>query len=307
LQLPNVSKVVPERSGRQTVRFGNIDYATTIQGIGPDQPEVRDWPVAKGNFFNESDIRSYAPVAVLGQSVVEKLFPYGDDPIGDFILINNTPFEVIGVMSIKGASFGSDQDDAVFIPYTTGLIRLFGGAYLNGLTVKITDLNKLDQTQEDIRQLLMERHRTEDFNIRNMASFIDMISDTQMTLTILLGAVAAISLLVGGIGVMNIMLVSITERTREIGIRMATGARMRDIFVQFNTESAVVCTVGGLIGIALGFSIGFGLRLLGINVVFSAGPSLMAFACAFMTGLIFGYWPARQAARLDPVVALSSE
>lgn len=307
LSIPNVEKVLPERNGRETVRFGNLDYATSINGMGADLPAVRDWPVAKGTFFTEADVKSYAPVVVLGQTLVDKLFPYGDDPVGQYVLIKNTPFEVIGILSKKGASWGQDQDDVAIIPYSTGMIRIFGQTHINAITVKIKDLDKLPQTEEAIKKLLLQRHRIEDFNIRNMASFIDMISETQGTLTVLLGAVAAISLLVGGIGVMNIMLVSITERTREIGVRMATGARMRDIFVQFSTEAAVVCLVGGTIGIVLGFTVGLLLRNFEIVTIFTPGPSILAFSSAFLTGLIFGYWPARKAARLDPVVALASE
>ena len=186
-------------------------------------------------------------------------------------------------------------------------MRLFGKSYLNGITVKVKDVSKIDQTQTDLENLIRTRHRTEDFSIRNMASLISMASATQNTLTLLLGAVAAISLLVGGIGVMNIMLVSVTERTREIGIRMATGARKRDIALQFSTEAAVVCILGGVIGILTGLSVGLILVFFGIEVVFSTGPALLAFSCAVGTGLLFGYLPARKAANLDPVVALSLE
>lgn len=305
--IPNVAGVLPERNTRATVRFGNKDYMTTIQGMGASLPWLRDWPVAKGMFFSEQDLKSYSPVAVVGQTVVDRLFTMGTDPIGQFILIKNVPFEIIGIMSPKGASWGMDQDDAIFIPITTGLIRIFGQNYINGLTVRIHDLDLLSDTEEAIRDVLIERHRTEDFSIRNMASILEMATATQNALTILLGTVAAISLLVGGIGVMNIMLVSVTERTREIGIRMATGARMRDILIQFNTEAAVVCIAGGLIGILLGIGIGLILQAFGMTVIFSIGPSLLAFSCAFLTGIVFGYLPARQAAQLDPVVALASE
>lgn len=193
------------------------------------------------------------------------------------------------------------------MPVTTGMTRLFGQHYLGNITVKIYDLHKIDTTEEAIRQLLISRHRTEDFRIRNTASILEMATETQNTLTVLLGAVAAISLLVGGIGVMNIMLVSVTERTREIGIRMATGARRRDIMLQFNIESAVVCIIGGLLGIGLGLLAGWSISLLDVTVVFSAMPALLAFSSAVLTGILFGYLPARKAARLDPVVALASE
>lgn len=307
-QLPNVDAVLAERSGRYSVRYGNKDYQTSVQGMSATLPLVRDWPVARGHFFTDEDMRSYAPVAVVGQTVIDQIFPYEDNPLGKYILIKNVPFEIIGIMSKKGAApWGGDQDDTVFVPISTGLIRLFGQTYVNGLTARIREMKDMDATQTAITELLKTRHRAEDFSVRNMASFIEMATSTQNTLTILLGAVAAISLLVGGIGVMNIMLVSVTERTREIGVRMATGARQRNILVQFNTEAAVVCIVGGLIGIAIGVGLGGVLMLFDIPVVFTVTPPLVAFSSAFLTGLVFGYLPARTAARLDPVIALSSE
>jgi len=306
--LSNIDAVVPERSGRSTLRFGSLDYATSVSGVGVALPAVRDWPVAQGTFFNQRDVTGNAAVIVLGKTVADTLFPYEQDPIGQYVLVGNIPFEVIGVLSEKGATpWGSDQDDAAFVPVTTGMTRLFGQSYLGNITVKIIDLDLIDQTQEEIRQLLMARHRTEDFRIRNTASILEMATETQNTLTVLLGAVAAISLLVGGIGVMNIMLVSVTERTREIGIRMATGARRRDIMLQFNIEAAVVCIIGGLLGIGLGLLAGWSISLLEVTVVFSLMPAVLAFSSAVLTGILFGYLPARKAARLDPVVALASE
>jgi macrolide transport system ATP-binding/permease protein len=306
--LPGVALVVPERSGRQTARVGAIDYLTTAQGVGADLPALRDWPVVKGNFFTRRDLRSYAPVAVLGQTVARLLFPGGEDPIGRFVLIKNVPFEIVGLMGEKGASsFGNDQDDVIFVPITTAQVRLFGRTYVNAITVKVAEVSQVDAVQAAIRDLLITRHRAEDFSIRNMASILATVTSAQTTLTLLLGSVAAISLLVGGIGVMNIMLVSVTERTREIGIRMATGARMRDILLQFNTEAAVVCTVGGVVGLVLGHGIGLGLQAAGVAIRFTALPALLAFLSAVGTGLLFGYLPARKAARLDPVVALAAE
>jgi macrolide transport system ATP-binding/permease protein len=211
-------------------------------------------------------------------------------------------------MNEKGASpGGNDQDDVIFMPINTALVRFFGKSYLSTITVKVKEASDLQATQESIETLLRARHKTEDFSVRNMASFLQAAVETQETFTLLLGTVAAISLLVGGIGVMNIMLVSVVERTREIGIRMATGARMRDILLQFNIEAAVVCAAGGVLGILVGLAAGMVLRYSGMAVVFSLPPALLAFACASATGLIFGYLPARKAARLDPVVALASE
>jgi len=306
--LPNIETALPERNGRATVRFGNIDYQTSVQGTGAQFPSARDWPVAEGVFFNTDDVKHYAAVVVLGKTVAKTLFPDGSDPVGKYILMKNVPFLVIGIMSEKGASpFGSDQDDVIFVPITTGLVRIFGKNYLSSITIKVSDTTDIQGTQASVETLLKARHRTEDFSVRNMASYLQAAMETQDTFTLLLGTVAAISLLVGGIGVMNIMLVSVVERTREIGIRMATGARMLDILLQFNIEAAVVCAAGGVLGILVGVGAGLVLRYSGMAVIFSITPALLAFVCASATGLIFGYLPARQAAQLDPVIALASE
>jgi macrolide transport system ATP-binding/permease protein len=224
------------------------------------------------------------------------------------VLVRNVPFQVIGVLAPKGATaFGNDMDDLAVVPLSTGFARLFGQQYLNSITVKVADASKIDDTETAITALLEERHRAADFQVRNTASILQTAEGTQNTFRLLLGSVAAISLLVGGIGVMNIMLVSVTERTREIGIRMATGARMRDILLQFNTEALVVCGIGGLVGVALGLGVAVIVEAVGMPVALSPGPAVLAFACAFMTAVVFGYLPARKAARLDPVIALASE
>ena len=306
--LPNVVAAVPELGGSVTARFGSIDYQTQVTSTGADFPLARNWPVAQGVFFSRADVRAYAPVAVLGATVARSLFPDGTDPIGQHIVLKNVLFQVVGIASEKGASpMGSDQDDVVFVPYTTGGLRLFGQRYLRNITVAVDDVTRIDETQQAVAQLLEARHRTVDFQIRNMASLLETATETQNTLTILLGSIAAISLLVGGIGVMNIMLVNVTERTREIGVRMATGARMRDILQQFLTEAIAVSALGGLIGVAGGLSAAALIGVLGTSVKFSVFPVALAFGCAFATGLIFGYMPARKAAGLDPVVALASE
>ncbi|WP_206606243.1 MacB family efflux pump subunit [Steroidobacter cummioxidans] len=307
-ELDNVVAVSPERRTRATLRMGSIDYQSNITGVWPTYQVTQNWPMANGTFITDDDVRSYATVIVLGKTIANNLFPNDEDPVGQFVLVANTPFEVIGVLSTKGAnSFGSDMDDAAFVPLSTGFSRLFGQQYLASVNVKLAADEKTAQTQEEIRQLLISRHHLEDFQIRSTSSFMAAAASTQNTLTLLLGCVAAISLIVGGIGVMNIMLVSVTERTREIGVRMATGARASNILLQFNTEALVVCGIGGLIGVALGFTAGFIARTLGTNVAFTPTPALLALASALLTGVLFGYLPARKAAYMDPVVALASE
>jgi macrolide transport system ATP-binding/permease protein len=225
------------------------------------------------------------------------------------MLIDNVPFQIIGVMTSKGSSGfgGRDQDDVVFVPLKTGGMRLFGRQYLRTLTVAVEDPDFIGDTEEAVTALLIQRHGQQDFRMQNSAELLESRSESQQTFTILLGSVAAISLLVGGIGVMNIMLVSVTERTREIGIRMATGARQNDIMLQFLSEALVVSAVGGLLGVLLGIGVGYLIQSLGTSVLFTTGPMILAFSCAAATGLIFGFAPARKAARLDPVVALASE
>ena len=306
--LPNVAQAVPEFTAGATLRAGSSDYVTTVNSTSAAYPLARKWRAERGTFFADSDVRSHAPVAVLGQTAAANLYPPEFDPVGSYVWVNNIPFQVIGVMAPKGATTsGSDMDDVLFIPITTGKARLFGRNYVRSILVQVDDVRQMDGTQQAIAALLTARHKRQDFQVRNMADVLETAAETQNTLTFLLGSIAAISLLVGGIGVMNIMLVSVTERVREIGIRMATGARRLHILLQFNTEALAVCSVGGVLGVLGGLAVAQVARVLGHPVVFSLTPVLVAFGSAFATGLLFGYLPARKAAAMDPVRALSTE
>jgi len=306
-ELPHVVAALPELTGTQTLRYGNADVQTDVNATGYQYPIARKWEIAEGMFFTEEDEATYATVAVLGKTVANKLFA-DEDPMGKYIIVNNVLFQVIGVMAERGADMGgADQDDKILVPYTTGSLRIFGRRYLRNVTISVDEEPYMDEVQTSVTRLLTERHGSEDFNIRNMASLIDTLSATQNTMTILLGSIAAISLLVGGIGVMNIMLVSVTERTREIGVRMATGARTRNIMQQFLIEALTVSALGGLIGVALGLLSAAIVGRFGTPIDYSVTPVVLAFSCAFLTGLIFGYLPARKAARLNPVTALATE
>ena len=307
-RLPNVVHAVPEYTAGATLRAGDSDYAANITSTSAAFAFARDWPLSEGSFFSQADVRSFAPVVVLGQTVANNLFAKDVQAVGRQVLINNVPFQVIGVMAPKGAtSSGSDMDDVALIPITTGRVRLFGKRHVRSIIVQVQDVEKIDATQKAIKRVLIERHRREDFQTRNMADVLDAATQTQESLTWLLGAVAAISLLVGGIGVMNIMLVSVTERVREIGVRMAIGARMRNIMLQFNIEALVVCSVGGVLGVGAGLGVAWLAGEFGRPVIFSMPPVVMAFASAVLTGLLFGFLPARRAAAMDPVVALGAE
>ena len=307
-EIPNVTAVIPELGRDLYVLSGQNAHETRVTATTPNVPAMRDWPLASGVFFEQADSDDLTPVAVLGRTVVDEIFPDGSDPIGEYIVLKNVPFLVIGVMTRKGTSDrGNDRDDVVFVPLMTGAVRLFGSRSIQSMTVIVDDDEFLEATENDVRGLLIERHGREDFRLLNRTELIANRQEANATFALLLASVAGISLLVGGIGIMNIMLVSVTERTREIGIRMATGARQRDILVQFLIEATVVCGLGGALGLVLGVALAGVASQFDVAVAYTAWPMVLSFGCAAAIGLVFGFAPARKAARLDPVVALSSD
>ena len=307
--LPQVKMIMPINGAEIGVRYGNVDHTMYTGGNGIDFSAIFNWPVVQGSFFTQADEDAAAAVAVIGKKVRDKVLKDVPNPIGQYILLENVPFRVVGVLAEKGASSGdSDSDTRIVVPYSAASVRLFGTHNPEYVVIAAADASKVNQTEKAIEQLMLKLHHgMRDFEITNNAAMIQAEAKTRNTLSLMLGSIAAISLLVGGIGVMNIMLMTVRERTREIGIRMATGARQRDILRQFLTEALMLSVVGGVAGITLAFIVGGVLLLCDVAVAFSPVAVLGAFACALVTGVIFGFMPARKAARLDPVTALTSE
>ncbi|WGV21148.1 MacB family efflux pump subunit [Pseudomonas putida] len=308
-QLPQVKHVMPVIGEKMMVRQGNNSQRFYVGGNNTGFPEIFNWPAVQGGFYTDADEANAAAVAVIGQKVREKMLDPGRDPVGQYLLIGNVPFQVVGILAAKGASSGDqDSDGRIVVPYSAAAIRLFGQRDPDYIAVAALDSTRVNEAEAAIDKLLRQRHNgRQDFELTNDAALIQAEARTQNSLALMLGAIAAISLLVGGIGVMNIMLMTVRERTREIGIRMATGARQRDILRQFLSEAVMLSMVGGLAGIALALAIGGGLMLAEVAVAFALPAMLGAFACAVVTGIVFGFMPARKAARLDPVKALTSE
>ncbi len=308
--------ISPSVSTRAQVVYGNKNWNTSIQGTGENYPEVRNWEVESGLYFDESSVRSASNVCILGADVKENLFE-GGDALGQIVRIKRIPFRVLGVLKKRGESggFGS-RDDMICVPYTTVMRRLQGQDYLSSIDVRATSTKLLPVAQMQIEELLRIRHRIapgaeDDFSVRNMSDIAETAAESTQIMTILLGSIASISLLVGGIGIMNIMLVSVTERIREIGIRMAVGAREKDILLQFLAEAIVLALIGGLIGIGFGLGASKLIKKIPMfatfNTVVSPQSVILAFTFAAAVGIFFGFYPARKASRLDPIDALRYE
>jgi putative ABC transport system permease protein len=315
-EIPAVKYVAPGISGVAQIIYGNQNWSTVVNGTAPEILEIRAWTLAAGRSFTEQELDGGAKVCMLGKTIVNNLFG-GIDPIGQIVRIKKIPFTVVGVLSSKGqTTWGQDQDDLVFVPLTTAQKQLFGQAFpgmVRQISVQARGPDRVKEAEDQITELLHQRHRIQpnqenDFSVRNLTELMSSAEESADVMSILLGAIASISLIVGGIGIMNIMLVSVTERTREIGIRIAVGAKGRDILLQFLIESLVLSLMGGILGIAIGMA---GTIVLASAtkwpVLFSAKAILLAFLFSGSVGVFFGFYPARKASLLNPIEALRYE
>ena len=313
LEVPSVSMVTPAVNARGQLVAGNMNWNTSIQGVSEQFPDVRKWTVQSGAFFTDSDVRTAARVLVIGQTIADNLFA-GTDAVGQTIRVQNLPFRVVGVMARKGQDpQGRDQDDIAFTPYTTVQKKILGSPRLQIAYVSAVSPDATYTAQQQISDLLRQRHKLgpnepDDFTVRNMSDIAQAANETNSTMTMLLACIAGVSLLVGGIGIMNIMLVSVTERTREIGIRMAIGARSSAVRSQFLIESVVLSLTGGLFGIVLGIIVSLAIpKMLGWPTLISTMAIIGSVIFSVAVGIFFGYYPARKAAALDPIDALRYE
>ncbi len=312
-EIPGVIRATPDVRKNAQVMAGNQNVNTTINGAGEDYVELRSWEFLEGGNITASDVRGSAKVAILGQTVATNLF--GDaSPVGQVVRIQNAPYTVVGLLKPKGMSMmGSDQDDVVLVPWSSAMVRLTGATTFRSITVQAESAEQVQTVMEEVAALLRQRHKIregqeDDFQVRSQQEIMEMATSTAKTMTILLAAIAGVSLLVGGIGIMNIMLVSVTERTREIGVRMAVGARGVDILLQFLVESVVLSVGGGVLGIGLGMGIAKIVSAkVGWNTLVSLESVALAFVFSAAIGIFFGFYPARKAAGLDPIEALRYE
>jgi putative ABC transport system permease protein len=306
-----VTNVTPQADTRVQVVYGNQNWGTPVRGVGPEYIAVKNWNVVRGGMYTDVDVQRANNVCVLGQTIVDQLFGE-QDPIGESIRVNNEPCTVSGVLEVKGQSAtGQDQDDQFLMPYTTVMKKIKGQIWLDDILMSATSAAVVDQAEGEIATLLRERHHIrgdDDFNLRHPTEIAEAVKQSTQTMEALLAAIASVSLLVGGIGIMNIMLVSVTERTREIGLRQAVGARGRDVLRQFLVEAVILSLIGGAIGIGLGM---LGAKAIADSFQWptrvSTDAIALAFGCSAAVGVFFGYYPARQAARLDPIEALRFE
>jgi putative ABC transport system permease protein len=312
--IPGVQYAAAGANSRSQVIAGNQNWSTNVQGTDIDLPLIRNWPTKYGSFFTAADVTGAQKVAVLGTVVSDTLFGPDVDPTGQIIRLRSQPFKVIGVMVSKGqSSMGQDQDDTIFTPYTTVMKKLQGQHNINNITVSAAEADQIQDVAEAIRVSLRTSHKIvpgdpDDFMVRTLEEMASVQTETTKTMTTLLASIAGVSLLVGGIGIMNIMLVSVTERTREIGLRMAIGARGKDVLLQFLVEAIVISLIGGLIGIGLGFGLSAAVqKFMQWPAVISPNAIALAFGFAAVTGVFFGFYPARKAAGLDPIEALRFE